>query len=609
MGNKDVSKKRRCTRKRRFRGNKVTGPRPQAASTPTTERVAGLTESTSGASATAKKIRLEFSDPSSDKAMGITKEETFMLINMSVLQAIVGLIGQCPECSNKCIEVSNDLSRKKGFAYLLILRCKECLWQEELYSSCKILDTERQGPKNFEVNTRMVVAFREFGKGLTAMETFTQCMNMPNCICQKSYDSIQKSLLRAYKEVSQWSQSCAAKETRKKLGVTSDDAVTDLNVSVDGTWQTRGFSSLNGVVTLMSSINGKCLDTDILSKKCRACQYWTKKKGTPEYERWKNEHSCTINHRTSSGAMEVTGAINMFQRSVDLHKLKYTGYIGDGDSKAYQNVSQARPYGDVEIKKLECIGHVQKRMGTRLRNLVHDMRGKKLTDGKPLCGKNRLTKKRINTIQNYYGLAIRQNIASLYAMKKSVFAILFHFSENSDLEDRHKCCPRSPDSWCKYQSDKITKMSTYKEKISFPPAIKSVLLPIFKDLAADDLLSKCLHGQTQNVNEALHQLIWQKCPKAVYVERLTIEIATASAVLQFNDGATGVNQVVKRLGILPGKYAEIAAKKRNRKRLNDSLRSASLEGKQKRRKLRSIKKGYEDKEEEQEDQIYASGAF
>ena len=407
----------------------------------------------------------------------------------------------------------------------------------------------------------MVVAFREFGKGLTAMETFTQCMNMPNCIGQKPYDSIQKSLLRAYKEVSQWSQSCAAKETREKLGLTSDDAVADLNVSVDGTWQTRGFSSLNGVVTLMSSINGKCLDTDVLSKKCRACQHWTTKKGTPEYDRWKNEHSCTINHRNSSGAMEVTGAINIFQRSVDLHKLRYTGYIGGGDSKAYQNVAQSRPYGDIEIKKLECIGHVQRRMGTRLRTLVHEMRGKKLADGKPLCGKNRLTKKRINIIQNYYGLAIRQNITSMYAMKKSVFAILFHFSDNSALEDRHKFCPRSPDSWCKYQSDKITKMSTYTEKISFPPAIKTVLLPVFEDLAADNLLSRCLHGQTQNVNEALHQLIWQKCPKTVYVTRLTIEIATASAVLQFNDGATGVNHVVKRLGISPGKYAEIAAKK------------------------------------------------
>ena len=35
-------------------------------------------------------------------------------------------------------------------------------------------------------------------------------------------------------------------------------------------------------------------------------------------------------------------------------------YIDDGDSKAYK---------DLEVVKGECIGHVQKRVGSRLQNL------------------------------------------------------------------------------------------------------------------------------------------------------------------------------------------------------------------------------------------------
>lgn len=45
-------------------------------------------------------------------------------------------------------------------------------------------------------------------------------------------------------------------------------------------------------------------------------------------------------------------------------------YLGDGDSKGFQTVIKEKPYGDsVNIEKLECIGHMQKRMGSRLRTL------------------------------------------------------------------------------------------------------------------------------------------------------------------------------------------------------------------------------------------------
>ena len=39
-----------------------------------------------------------------------------------------------------------------------------------------------------------------------------------------------------------------------------------------------------------------------------------------------------------SGAMESNGAIMIFQRSVKKHNLRYTGYIGDGDSSSFSGV-------------------------------------------------------------------------------------------------------------------------------------------------------------------------------------------------------------------------------------------------------------------------------
>jgi len=46
---------------------------------------------------------------------------------------------------------------------------------------------------------------------------------------------------------------------------------TAVGVSVDGTWQRKGFSSKLGVVTAISVDIGKVLDVAILSKSCKGC--------------------------------------------------------------------------------------------------------------------------------------------------------------------------------------------------------------------------------------------------------------------------------------------------------------------------------------------------
>ena len=62
-----------------------------------------------------------------------------------------------------------------------------------------------------------------------------------------------------------------------------------------------------------------------------------------------------------------------------------------------------------------------------------------------------------------------------------------------------------------------------------------------------DLLKKCLHGQTQNANEAFNNCIWRKAPKDTFVARGTLEVAVASAVIHFNEGGNGMLQVFNNL--------------------------------------------------------------
>ena len=63
--------------------------------------------------------------------------------------------------------------------------------------------------------------------------------------------------------------------------------------------------------------------------------------------------------------------------------------MGDRGSKTYSEVLGAKPYGrNFQINQNQCIGNVQKRMGTRLRNVV-----KKTAEEKEIKGKT-IRKKR-----------------------------------------------------------------------------------------------------------------------------------------------------------------------------------------------------------------------
>ncbi len=64
--------------------------------------------------------------------------------------------------------------------------------------------------------------------------------------------------------------------------------------------------------------------------------------------------------------MEGIGAVTVFQQSDKKHKLICENYIGDGDT-SFKEVEAENPYKDYDLilSKLECTGHVQKRMGTR----------------------------------------------------------------------------------------------------------------------------------------------------------------------------------------------------------------------------------------------------
>ena len=300
--------------------------------------------------------------------------------------------------------------------------------------------------------------------------------------------------------------------------------------------------------------------------------------------------------------MEAAGLVDCFMSSAETRKLRYTHYVGDGDSKAYLDIVKNDPYPGTVVEKLECVGHIQKRVGNRLRNLRNTM--------KTLKGRGRLTDKIINKLQNYYGLALRQSTGTtVYQLEKGVGAVLFHCSEASDLDTRYQMCPSTKDSWCKYQADKLNGTNTYKEKPGLPSVIKDTIRPVFVSLIDDNLLQKYLHGKTQNNNESLNGLIWKRSPKDVFVGRVTLELGVASAVIAFNDGLSGIIEVFNKLNIKPRTFCEKYCGIKDEKRITQMDRKSSNSVKQRRKKLRAHRKGFQDKCVENEGVSYEAELF
>ena len=185
--------------------------------------------------------------------------------------------------------------------------------------------------------------------------------------------------------------------------------------------------------------------------------------------------------------MEPEGADRIFRTSVEKHNLRYTEFYGNGDSKSFTRVKGVYVDDGIEMENKECIGHVQKRVGTALHKLKQENPG--------LGGKGKLTDSQIDKLQNYYGIAIRSNVGNLAGMKKAIHTSLMYCA-STEQRPLHDHCPTGSASWCRYQQDKANQTKLYKHGPGLPLEAITKLKLEYVRLSNDILLEKCLYGKT-----------------------------------------------------------------------------------------------------------------
>lgn len=219
----------------------------------------------------------------------------------------------------------------RGLGFKIAISCDKC--RPTSISSCPKIGS------SYEINRRFSFVMRCLGQGASGEKKFCGLMDLPPPVAQKSHDEIKKNIHIASKTVAKISMKDAVQEEQLRTNLEQEvENATDLCVSGDGTWQKRGFSSLYGVCSLIGAHSKKVVDVNIESSYCKQCEVWATKKDTEEYNEWKIERdsNCQSNHEGSAGKMEVDSIKNMFHRSEEQYAVKYTQYIGDGDSKTYK---------------------------------------------------------------------------------------------------------------------------------------------------------------------------------------------------------------------------------------------------------------------------------
>ena len=132
-------------------------------------------------------------------------------------------------------------------------------------------------------------------------------------------------------------------------------------------------------------------------------------------------------------------------------------------------------YGEKTVIKRECIGHVQKRVGTRLRKLKKTEKG---------LGKLGLNDAVIDKLQNYYGIALRGNVGSVEAMKTAIYAAWCHVASSKNNNFHHHC-PEGLNSWCMYKVDEANGTSLYIPGKGLPSGAIKHVKAVFDDLSND----------------------------------------------------------------------------------------------------------------------------
>ncbi|KAL4153670.1 hypothetical protein QTP88_001503 [Uroleucon formosanum] len=197
------------------------------------------------------------------------------------------------------------------------------------------------------------------GIGQRQLTEFSAALEMPS-MANTTYSRVHKSMHSSIHDSAR-TEMLKAGEEERRLAIEDGDVDEDGNalctVVADGQWGKRSYKSkydaLSGVATIIGYRTKKVLFVGIRNRYCVVCH----RAALKQIE--KPKHSCFKNWNKSATSIEADGVVEGFQKSIEMHNLKYNKLIGDGDSSVTKRLNEVLPYGpNFLIQKIECRNHL-----------------------------------------------------------------------------------------------------------------------------------------------------------------------------------------------------------------------------------------------------------
>ena len=191
-------------------------------------------------------------------------------------------------------------------------------------------------------------------------------------------------------------------------------------------------------------------------------------------------------------------------------------------------------------------------------------------------------------------------------MKKSIWVIFKHIIKD-DSKSMEEPRSQTTDMWFKFWHKKIHGSKTYEGVNRLPNVFLKELKPIFTRLSDDALLKRCLHGLTQNQNEAINGVLWANCPKTKFCGVRKVELVVCETICKFNTGAEGRMSILEAIRVKPGRNMLTGFRKDDDDRVKNAERKCSLKTCSDRRKRRRERKSKNDKNNSTNVSYFAGG--
>ncbi|GFU22754.1 uncharacterized protein TNCV_105711 [Trichonephila clavipes] len=210
------------SKKRRFTGNRYT-------IRATINENDETSELNSTESASAKKLE------SSHTSLEVFSERLFetskdnRIVSWTTLISFFAIVC-CPDCYSQGLELIED--SVSGLCSHMNLKCKNC-------SFFKGFPTTEKMKGSCLINSSIVLGLRIIGKGFSAGKKLCAFLGLP-FLSKLAFRNQERKLLKASERVAQENINAALSEIK------GSNSFTKCGISIDGTWQRRGYSSLNG---------------------------------------------------------------------------------------------------------------------------------------------------------------------------------------------------------------------------------------------------------------------------------------------------------------------------------------------------------------------------